>query len=454
MHGERLTRQELTWLLTQEARSAAEKLRKGVTILSEAPPSGAPTDGVEALDALDDAMKMLANLHKGASARGRRGRIDVAALLWEVVPDARASIEPGSGTEVFGDEAELRRMLQVLVASAAPTGGGEIGAPEISIRREGNDVRISVTLGPDSAATASTERAWLSRMAIRYGGRLELEGGTESVFLPADGASVRRELEELRRELEAAQQQGEAYARELAAAFSHGADEADLGASPSTYPPPADPLANVTAIASALAAQLRGVLSPIARDAAALREKGGDALPLADAIATRTAMGSEIVAELTRIGDVAGDEPLGPADLAEALRTAVQDVGARASRAGVTVKTELPSSLAIESRPALLAALLRLLVDHAVAATPRGGSIVVAVAPHERGATIAVDDGGPAIPAGARRPLLALEADATALGRPAGIALYAAHAIAQRLGGSLALGDAPSGGTRVELTLT
>ena len=30
VHSDRLTRQELTWLLTQEARSAAEKLRKGV----------------------------------------------------------------------------------------------------------------------------------------------------------------------------------------------------------------------------------------------------------------------------------------------------------------------------------------------------------------------------------------------------------------------------------------
>ena len=31
---------------------------------------------------------------------------------------------PGSGTEVFGDETELRRMLQVLVGSTASTSGG------------------------------------------------------------------------------------------------------------------------------------------------------------------------------------------------------------------------------------------------------------------------------------------------------------------------------------------
>ena len=35
---ERLTRSELSWLLTQEARGAAERLRKGVQILTKPPP--------------------------------------------------------------------------------------------------------------------------------------------------------------------------------------------------------------------------------------------------------------------------------------------------------------------------------------------------------------------------------------------------------------------------------
>src|SRR5262249_2395485 len=153
----RLTRHELSWLLTQEAQNAAERLRVGVQFLrTHAPPPPSPSDdpaqGVEtSLDALDDVMRMLSNLNQRASQQAsvtpglRRGRIDVAALLVELAPDARVSIEPGSGTEVYGDEADFRRMLQVLVGH----GGGE-GA-SVTVRRDGEDVRVSVALGPDSS---------------------------------------------------------------------------------------------------------------------------------------------------------------------------------------------------------------------------------------------------------------------------------------------------------------
>src|SRR5258706_7387232 len=84
----RLTRQELGWLLTQEAQGAAERLRVGVQVLKTnappppeedepPPPSG---HGLEAsLAALDDVMRMLSSLHpKPASKVGaRRGRIDL-----------------------------------------------------------------------------------------------------------------------------------------------------------------------------------------------------------------------------------------------------------------------------------------------------------------------------------------------------------------------------------------
>ena len=153
----RLTRHELSWLLTQEAQNAAERLRVGVQFLrTQAPPpppevTEDPAHGVEtSLDALDDVMKMLSNLNQrsvpqsaGSIPAARRGRIDIAALLVESAPDARVSIEPGSGTEVYGDEADLRRMLQVLIGH----GSGEGAA--VTVRREGDDVRISTVLGPD-----------------------------------------------------------------------------------------------------------------------------------------------------------------------------------------------------------------------------------------------------------------------------------------------------------------
>ena len=120
----RLTRQELSWLLTQEAQNAAERLRVGVQVLrtqSPAPVSPAhlvdvvikkddsgsdheqrdPVQHVDAsLDALDDVMKMLSSLNQRQSSTGlavapRRGRIDLASLIVEVAPEARVSIEPG-----------------------------------------------------------------------------------------------------------------------------------------------------------------------------------------------------------------------------------------------------------------------------------------------------------------------------------------------------------------------
>src|SRR5580693_5401995 len=264
----KLTRQELGWLLTQEAQGAAERFRKGVTALTQAPPPpGADSSGVDAtLSALDDAMKMLSTLHnRPVNVRGRRGRIDLASLLWEVAPEARVSIEPGSGTEVFGDEAELRRMLHVVLGHGSGSGSA------VRIRREEDEVVITVVLGPDSSATADTERAWLSRMAVRYGGRYELEGGTEVLALPADGVEARDDVAKLRKELDEARKQGEAYARELAAVWS----ASDEGVSSSSHPPAAtsatDRYSPMARLAGGIAATLRAILSPVGREVADLR---------------------------------------------------------------------------------------------------------------------------------------------------------------------------------------
>src|SRR3954471_3053537 len=132
---ERLTRHEISWLLAQEARGAARALREGVSQLRQGPagseprivnmPSEAPA--VETtLDALDDAISMLSELNTGArgATKARRGRIDLAALLMDLSPNTRLAIEPGAGTEVFGDEQDLRRMLNMLVTQAGSTQGG------------------------------------------------------------------------------------------------------------------------------------------------------------------------------------------------------------------------------------------------------------------------------------------------------------------------------------------
>ena len=473
----RLTRQELGWLLTQEAQGAAERLRVGVSALTQAPPApDADTGAVDAtLSALDDTMKMLSSLHaRPVGMRARRGRIDLASLIWEVAPEARVSIEPGSGTEVFGDEAELRRMLLVMLGHGSGTGS------TVVIRREGDEVVVGVLLGPDSSATADTERAWLSRMAIRYGGRYELEGSMEVLGLPADGVEARDDVASLRRELEEARKQGEAYARELAASWS-GADEPLPG---STFPP-GDPHTEamrygaVTRLAGGVAATLRSMLSPVGRELAELRQalsprKSSPDLEMVaragleerlESMRRKLIAVQDFVAELAAVGENDGAEPARVVDLGAALRAEVHALEARAARNGVAVRTEIgagPSSPApIEARvpPRAAGALFREVVAHAIAASGPNGSVVVALRPptDSIGARLVVDDSGTILPAGARRALLALEVEPGTFGRPSGVALFVAAEITHALGGLLELGDAPAergagGGARVTVT--
>ncbi|HSY21980.1 MAG TPA: sensor histidine kinase [Polyangiaceae bacterium] len=469
----RLTRQELGWLLTQEAQGAAERLRVGVSALTQAPPApDADTGAMDAtLSALDDTMKMLSSLHaRPVGMRARRGRIDLASLIWEVAPEARVSIEPGSGTEVFGDEAELRRMLLVMLGHGSGTGS------TVVIRREGDEVAVGVVLGPDSSATADTERAWLSRMAIRYGGRYELEGSMEVLGLPADGVESRDDLASLRRELEEARKQGEAYARELGAAWS-GGDEALPG---STFPP-GDPHAEamrygaVTRLAGGIAATLRSMLSPVGRELAELRQamsprKSSPDLEMVaragleerlESMRRKLIAVQEFVAELAAVGENDGAEPARIVDLAAALRVEVQALDARAGRNGVRVRTEISAASAIEVRvpPRAVGALFREVVAHAIAASGPNGSVVVALRPagDSIGARLVVDDSGTILPAGARRALLALEVEPGTFGRPSGVALFVAAEITHALGGLLEVGDAPAergGGGGVRVTVT
>jgi two-component system, OmpR family, sensor kinase len=441
LRSDRLTRQELTWLLTQEARTAAQKLREGVAVLSTAkvqalasppPPSIEPD-----LDALDDVMKTLALLHSGAPARGRRGRIDLAALVWEVAPGARVSIEPGGGTEVFGDETELRRMIQVLLGSNAPTGSsGEPGVREVSIRREGGEVSVSAVLGPDSSSQAGTERAWLSRMASRYGGRLLLDGAAETIRLPADGADDQQEVESLKRNLVAAQRQGQACARELAKAFS-------------SHPPSTSTLDVITLIASAVASQLSPVFATLEREIAARRD--------GDTLADQIALGSEVVSDLARLARCTPRNTVHPVDITDLVRVVVADLSPRAQRHGVDLSLSAVAASEIDVHGTHLALLVRTLLSDAILATPSGGRVVVALRTRQdEGVSgpypvVSIDDGGAAIGKDGYFGIVAMQIDPSSVGRPSTIALVTAHALAQHIGAIVSPGETDHG--RMEISL-
>lgn len=469
----RLTRHELSWLLTQEAQNAAERLRVGVQFLrTQAPPPPSETDdpahGVEtSLDALDDVMKMLSNLNQRAVPQSgsmvvaaRRGRIDLAALLVEVAPDARVAIEPGSGTEVYGDEADFRRMLQVLIGH----GSGE-GA-SVHVRRDGDEVKVSVALGPDSSPTAETERAWLSRVIIRYGGRHELEGGSEVLIFPADGASDRSESAALRKELDEARKQGEVYARELAAIFDRGEEVTAVSTVPPAPGVPSEArFSAMTKLCAGIASELQSALGPAGKELAAMRRHEITDEQL-DTLRRRVAHTHEVISSLGSIGALRADELEAEVDLADVVRSVVKSLAGVSERDDVKVNVKVNGDngrVYVRRGPKAVSVLARELIAHAIEASPRGTTVDVTVAAAEQGvgARLIVDDAGSALPASGRRSFLALETHAGAYGRPSGLPIFLAAELAACQGAMLELSDAPAkapgpeagmGGLRVAVT--
>jgi signal transduction histidine kinase len=364
-------------------------------------------------------------------------------------------IEMGEGTTVFGDEAELRRMLQVLLAQGGdPTGA--MGTPDVSIRRAGEEVSVSVNLGPDAPANLETERAWLARMAIRYGGRLELDGSMQTITLPADVDLQRLEVENLKKELAAAQAQGEAYARELAAVFSRSEGERGGRGSHepvSQLPPSAEGLSVLVAAVRVLGTQLRGILSAIGRDITPLRGQGGEIGETASSVGRHVTAASEIVSDLARLGACPLDELPRHVDVADLLRDVAHDDVARAARHDVRVSLAAPENAHEVVPPGALTVLLHHLLDHAISASPPGSEVVVTLSDLPSAIEITFDDAGAPLPAAARGVVLSRDFEAVSQGRPAGLPLIAAHAIAAHTHLSLTIEDGPAGGTRVRLTL-
>jgi hypothetical protein len=440
---ERLTRHEISWLLAQEARGAARVLRTEVDQLrapGELRPTPPPVETT--LDALDDTIEMLSALNTGARGKPRRGRIDLASLLVEIAPNARVAIAPGAGTEVFGDEAELRRMLLMLVSQASGRGPAETEI-EVRIRRQGDYVRVSADLGPDTAALGELERRWLSRMALRHGGSVELEGGTHSILLQADGAIDQREVTELRKELEQAQQLGEAYARELASVLAAG--DVRTEAPPASRGDP-ERFQGVQSLASATHRALRGLLDGL-REAL---EKRDSAWNEALAEAThRLHTAQELVAELGGAVDCSLEGERETLDLGARLRELAAQLEPRAARAQVEIRIGAGAGMTLRAARAPFDLLLKSLLNHAIAATPRGGEVVAEAHRTELGLVLAVSDGGPPVPEASRWETIRHRLDPTSLGRPAGVSLVLADAACTALQADLELRESPSGHSEV-----
>jgi len=450
----RLTRQELGWLLAQEARSAAAKLREGVTQLKQ--PAHAteearskPPAMESSLDVLEDAIGMLSLLQSQKVSTARRGRIDVAALLYQLAPNARIVMEPGAGTEVFGAEEDLSRMLHVLVSlTGDPSTPSATASPEIRIRRDGDQVRISVELGPDRSATAEVERRWLTRMSMRLGGSVELEGGTQSLLLPADAAAEQREVAALRTELKQAQQLGESYARELAEVLSTGASTGPgVSAGPESTPP-AQRFELLVRTAGALARSLRSLLEGLRSDLLLAEQSLPEGAPLREQLRHRVAAASDLLSELKTVADCPVDEPPREVDLPGLLEQCAAASAARATRRGIQIALDVASGPSARTRPQTFGVMLRALLDHAIGATPSSGQVSLRLDCSGSACRLLLEDGGPSVPDSLRMDLLKHRVDPTGLGRPGGVALLVADAAAEHLGLRLSIELGQDGGAR------
>ncbi len=427
----KLTRQELGWLLAQEARGAANSLRAEVTELRASlrpkkESSSAPDEESEerisvtqlpaeaSLKVLDQAIGLLSDLEAGPK-RGRRGRLDLASLLYELAPDCRISIEPGAGTEVFGDEAVFRRMFLMLLHQGPRA---EDLANEVGIRRDGEWIRVSVELGPDTSASSTLERRWLNQVAAKQGGRLELHGSTQTIVLPAE-QSNQAQLEELKHELEQAQQLGESYARELAAILSREAEAAPGWAKPG--PGDVSLVNNLRAVASAL-------LPTLDRLRASLRDAPGS---------ETSAVLLELIGELKRLAALTTKPPERGVDLAKAIRAAAGELAERAAGREVHLDLDLQATVLLNSDPAVVNALTHGLLTHALEASPRGTHAKIRLRRVEAdGAQLFLfesEDGGARVPQESVSSLLNQSVDPATLGRPRGLALLTLNAACQAL---------------------
>ncbi len=157
--------------------------------------------------------------------------------------------------------------------------------------------------------------------------------------------------------------------------------------------------------------------------------------------------------------DAAGGPGAGPNGLPRRERIYLDDVvgdalagwRAPARQAGVRLTQSAVDEAPVEADAALVERLVGVLVDNAVRYTPAGGTVDVRVTREDRRAVLAVADTGIGIAAGERGRLTErfFRGAAARERRPdgSGLGLAIARVIAEAHGATLALADAPGGGT-------
>ena len=153
--------------------------------------------------------------------------------------------------------------------------------------------------------------------------------------------------------------------------------------------------------------------------------------------------------------DTLSDEPLVPLDLAELLRTLLDETGDAWPDAVERLGYQGPDHLTINARPLALKRALTNIISNAV---KYGGGAQITLAPSRDGTvTVLVEDSGPGIaPEDAERvfqPFVRLEASRNRETGGVGLGLTIARNILRAHGGEVSLGAVPGGGTRATVVL-
>jgi signal transduction histidine kinase len=145
-------------------------------------------------------------------------------------------------------------------------------------------------------------------------------------------------------------------------------------------------------------------------------------------------------------------------DLRDLVATTTARVGLLAAERGVTMTGPGPgAAIVVDVDPDRVVQALVVLLDNATRHAPEGGDVVVSLARSGSHAEVVVDDSGPGIPEDERErifePFARLPGPVGRRGSGSGLGLAIARRIADLHGGSLVVGDAPSGGARFVLSL-
>ena len=253
------------------------------------------------------------------------------------------------------------------------------------------------------------------------------------MWLPADGASDQREVQALRKELQQAQELGEAYARELAAQFGAQAQ----GEPPASTLPIGGDAARVEtliAMAASLARNLMSWSEAFRRDIEKLPS------PHLEQFQDRLRRAQDSLSLLQGLAEIEVEEEQVKVQVSDLIRRAQGVCIGRAKRAGVAMVIESSDSRPRRLPPRSVTLLLQALMEHCIDASPKGGGILLCTVP---GPPVGIElfDDGPVIPAASRRGFLERRIDPTSLGRPDGIQLLVASALCSYFSIDLELGS-------------